>query len=62
MMVNDISLCAQENGSQREMQDALELASSGIKAYVEEVRLDRIEEALDRLHRGEVSGRLSIVF
>jgi len=50
-------------GTRQDLDDALRLAAEGkVKAHVETHPLERTPELLQRLHRGEVTGRAVIVF
>lgn len=61
-MVKGLKLVAQCNGSNKDIEDALALSEKGILPKVEIVKLEYLDEALDKLKRGEVSGRQAVVF
>ncbi|KAJ2903381.1 hypothetical protein MKZ38_009958 [Zalerion maritima] len=58
MMVKGLSLIAQCNGSTRDIQDAVRLGvEDGILPQVEVVRIEKIDEALDKLKAGKTLER-----
>lgn len=61
-MLKGLKLCAQPNGSKKEIEDALALSVTGIIPVTEVVPLASIDEALDSLTRGQAVGQKVISF
>ncbi len=50
-------------GTREDIREVLELAAGGkVKCHIETARLDQVNEAFDRLRRGEVKGRIVLTF
>lgn len=60
-MEKNITLVGQRNGTKKDIEDALALVNEGVKPVVELVKIEQVDEALDRLQKGDVSGRLAVI-
>ena len=59
MVLNAITVRGSIVGTRRDLHDALELAAGGrIKTIVEPDKLENINAIFDRMHKGQIEGRI----
>lgn len=62
LMQKSLKFLAQSNGSRKDIEDALKYGNEGITPSVQVVSIEDIDISLDKLKRGQVTGRLVISF